>query len=49
LKAIVAVFADGARHTLFVRDAGFNTQSWAETRRTSFRLLGVVKIEEHLA
>ncbi|GBG14260.1 2-isopropylmalate synthase [Novimethylophilus kurashikiensis] len=49
MKAIVLVHRDGGRHLAFVKDSKFDTQAWASSpsRKASFNLLGIVKVEEH--
>lgn len=47
MKAIVLVNRDGTRCLAFVVSADFDTQAWANSRREAFRILDVVKVEEH--
>lgn len=46
MKTIVLVCHDGARTLAFVVPVDFDTQTWADARRESLRLIGVVKVVE---
>lgn len=46
MKALTLIHRDGTRHFLRLVPKDFDTQSWANLRRGSFCLLGVVKVEE---
>jgi hypothetical protein len=47
MKAIITVTQDGIRNLVSVEGDEFDTRAWAESRKASFQLLGVVKVVEH--
>lgn len=47
MKAIITVTHDGIRNLVSVEGDEFDTQAWTESRKPSFRLLGIVKVLEH--
>ena len=48
MKALIAVFNDGARFLLRVVPTNFDTQTWANNRRDSLTFLGIVRIIEEV-